>query len=97
MTTNSNHPLRNFSLSSDLKPGDTAVVIYSCYEVNLGKIVKILRPQQESDEPYLHDSLGTKFWHVRCEDYFYSSTLDEQHFWVLQELVMPECCLQKLW
>ena len=86
----------NTTTTTGLKPGDKALVVYSCYDINLGKVVEILRPQQETDESYIRDTQGINFWYVRCEDYLYSSTVDEQHFWVEQEVVLAECCLQKL-
>jgi len=79
-----------------LKPGDKARVAYSCYDVNLGKIVEILRPQCETDESWIRDTQGINFWFVRCADYFYTSTVDEQHFWMEKEVVMAECCLEKV-
>lgn len=80
----------------NLRTGDKAIVVYSGYDINLGKVVEVLRPQHVDDESYISDTKGVNFWYVRCEEYLYTSTVDEKFFWVDQELVLPECCLRKI-
>lgn len=79
------------------KAGQKAVVKHSCFDVNIGKVVTLLKPQEEEDDYYLDDiPEGVVGWRVRCEEYLYSATADNRRWFVRNETVLPDCVLSPL-
>lgn len=79
------------------KPGQKAIVIHSCFDVNLGKVVTLLKPQQEGDDYYIDDiPEGVVGWQVSCEEYLYSAKADNSRFFVRNKTVLLDCCLAPL-
>jgi hypothetical protein len=77
-----------------LKTGDFALIKYSCYDVNLGLRVQLLRLSQEGDRNHVRSDLGVEFWFVKSEDFYYSSTVEEFQFYRETEFVIAESCLE---
>lgn len=76
------------------KAGDFALIKYSCYDINLGLRVQLLRLSHEGDRNHIDSDLGIEFWFVKSESFCYSSTVEEFQFFRETEFVIAESCLE---